>query len=87
MILKNVGGGIMREMEFKMERQGLLEIGQQITVTEGVLPSGSPLFLGACPSASPQAAKVRSNIHNKRAVNLFISIPPYEKKHLSVLLF
>lgn len=29
----------MRTMEFKMERQGLLEIGQKITVTEGVLPS------------------------------------------------
>ncbi len=29
----------MREMEFKMERQGLLVIGQKITVTEGVLPS------------------------------------------------
>lgn len=29
----------MREMVFKMERQGLLEIGQQITVTEGLLPS------------------------------------------------
>ena len=29
----------MREMEFKMERQGLLEIGKKITVTEGVLPS------------------------------------------------
>ncbi len=28
-----------RAMEFKMERQGLLEIGQKITVTEGVLPS------------------------------------------------
>lgn len=28
-----------RKMEFKMERQGLLEIGQKITVTEGVLPS------------------------------------------------
>ena len=28
-----------RTMEFKMERQGLLEIGQEITVTEGVLPS------------------------------------------------
>ena len=28
-----------RSMEFKMERQGLLEIGQKITVTEGVLPS------------------------------------------------
>lgn len=29
----------MREMEFKMERPGLLEEGQHITVTEGVLPS------------------------------------------------
>lgn len=29
----------MRRMEFKMERQGLLEKGQRITVTEGVLPS------------------------------------------------
>ncbi len=29
----------MRKMEFKMERQGLLEIGQNVTITEGVLPS------------------------------------------------
>ena len=29
----------MRKMEFKMERQGLLETGQRITVTEGLLPS------------------------------------------------
>ncbi|MDD3206106.1 MAG: hypothetical protein PHS74_10300 [Lachnospiraceae bacterium] len=29
----------MREMEFKMERHGLLETGQEVTVTEGVLPS------------------------------------------------
>ena len=29
----------MRQMEFKMERPGLLEEGQDITVTEGVLPS------------------------------------------------
>lgn len=29
----------MREMEFKMERPGLLSEGDHITVTEGVLPS------------------------------------------------
>lgn len=29
----------MRRMEFKMERPGLLEVGQSITVTEGLLPS------------------------------------------------
>ena len=31
--------GILRRMEFKMERPGLLETGQKITVTEGLLPS------------------------------------------------
>ena len=29
----------MRIMEFKMERQGFLQEGQQVTVTEGLLPS------------------------------------------------
>lgn len=29
----------MRTMEFKMERQGLLQVGQRVTITEGVLPS------------------------------------------------
>lgn len=29
----------MRSMEFKMERPGLLSEGDEITVTEGVLPS------------------------------------------------
>ena len=29
----------MREIEFKMEREGLLREGQTVTVTEGLLPS------------------------------------------------
>lgn len=29
----------MREIEFKMERQGLLHEGDKVTVTEGLLPS------------------------------------------------
>ncbi|MBO5093351.1 MAG: hypothetical protein J6C33_03210 [Lachnospiraceae bacterium] len=29
----------MREIEFKMERQGLLREGDRVTVTEGLLPS------------------------------------------------
>ena len=30
---------LVRKMEFKMERPGLVEVGQKVTITEGVLPS------------------------------------------------
>lgn len=29
----------MRRMEFKMERPGLLEVGEEVSITEGLLPS------------------------------------------------
>ena len=29
----------MRTIEFKMEREGILEVGERISVTEGILPS------------------------------------------------
>ena len=42
----------MRELEFKMERPGLLETGQKVTVTEGVLPSSYYYTIDPSPAMS-----------------------------------
>lgn len=44
----------MRRIEFKMERPGLLEVGQKITVTEGLLPSNYYYTIDPSLAMSPQ---------------------------------
>lgn len=66
----------MRQMEFKMERPGLLKEGDEITVTEGVLPSNyyytidpSLAMSGNIPfreRLSARSGKVVSIIENER---------------------
>ena len=43
----------MRRMEFKMERQGLLSVGQKVTITEGLLPSNYYYFIDPSLAKSP----------------------------------
>lgn len=46
----------MREIIFKMERPGLLEQGQKVTVTEGVLPSSYYYTIDPSLAMSPNLA-------------------------------
>ena len=43
----------MREIEFKMERPGLVSEGQTVTITEGVLPSNYYYIIDPAVAMSP----------------------------------
>lgn len=57
----------MRKIEFKMERPGLLETGQKITVTEGTLPSNYYYTIDSSLAMSPNIP-FRNRLQNKEGV-------------------
>lgn len=57
----------MRRVEFKMERPGLLEVGQKITVTEGVLPSNYYYTIDPSLAMSPNIP-FRSRLKSKEGI-------------------
>ena len=57
----------MRQMEFKMERPGLVEAGQKVTVTEGVLPSNYYYTIDPSLAMSPNIP-FRNRLKSKEGV-------------------
>lgn len=57
----------MRKMEFKMERSGFLQVGQKITVTEGVLPSNYYYTIDPSLAMSPNIP-FRNRLKSKEGV-------------------
>ena len=57
----------MRRIEFKMERPGLLEVGQKITVTEGLLPSNYYYTIDPSLAMSPNI-QFRYRLKNREVV-------------------
>lgn len=57
----------MRTIEFKMERPGLLEVGQKITVTEGVLPSNYYYTIDPALAMSPNIP-FRNRLKNREGI-------------------
>ena len=73
---KNVfRGDGMRRMEFKMERPGLVEAGQKITVTEGVLPSNYYYTIDPSLAMSPNIP-FRERLQSKEGVVLEVTENP-----------
>lgn len=57
----------MRRVEFKMERPGLVEEGQKVTVTEGVLPSNYYYTIDPSLAMSPNIP-FRNRLQSKAGV-------------------
>lgn len=60
-------GDNMRRMEFKMERQGLLKVGDKVTITEGVLPSNYYYIIDPSLAMSPNIP-FRNRLQSKEGV-------------------
>ncbi len=65
----------MRKMEFKMERPGLVEEGQKITVTEGVLPSNYYYTIDPAVAMSPNIP-FRNRLKSREGVVVAIEENP-----------
>lgn len=54
-------------MEFKMERQGLLEVGEKVTITEGLLPSNYYYIIDPSLAMSPNIP-FRNRLQSKEGI-------------------
>ena len=74
----------MRQMEFKMERQGLLKIGEILPITEGKLPSSYYYTLG---KAYAMSANNRANERLKSKEGKVVNIEETPKGYFVTVEF
>ena len=74
----------MRQMEFEMERQGLLKIGEILPITEGKLPSSYYYTLG---KAYAMSANYRANERLKSKEGKVVNIEETPKGYFVTVEF